>query len=148
MGKFLILILILLGPVSAAAHPGKTDSRGGHKCWRGCGSWELNYGEYHLHDEEYRPIHLNARKTKAVPPGEDAPALQNPTISEPAKGPAEPGAENREKTVTVKEENIVVHRNITTVYDENILPFNPLYLVLSAFLLLFLLLFLRRRGKG
>lgn len=32
------------------AHPGNTDSSGGHTCRTNCGNWGLNYGEYHYHD--------------------------------------------------------------------------------------------------
>lgn len=36
-------------PVSA--HPGNTDSSGGHTCRTNCEHWGvLNYGEYHYHD--------------------------------------------------------------------------------------------------
>lgn len=32
------------------AHPGRTDSSGGHTCRTNCGSWGLEYGEYHHHN--------------------------------------------------------------------------------------------------
>jgi hypothetical protein len=32
------------------AHPGNTDSSGGHTCRTNCEQWGLNYGEYHYHD--------------------------------------------------------------------------------------------------
>ena len=31
------------------AHPGRTDSSGGHTCRTNCESWGLGYGEYHYH---------------------------------------------------------------------------------------------------
>lgn len=57
--RLIIGLLIALSPVLAYAHPGKTDVRGGHKCWKGCRQWELYHGEYHLHDKDFRPIRLN-----------------------------------------------------------------------------------------
>jgi hypothetical protein len=34
----------------ALAHPGNTDSSGGHTCRTNCGYWGYNYGEYHYHN--------------------------------------------------------------------------------------------------
>ena len=31
------------------AHPGNTDSNGGHYCRTNCPSWGYDYGEYHTH---------------------------------------------------------------------------------------------------
>ncbi|HYD92376.1 MAG TPA: YHYH domain-containing protein [Flavobacterium sp.] len=33
----------------SSAHPGRTDSSGGHTCRTNCPSWGLDYGEYHYH---------------------------------------------------------------------------------------------------
>lgn len=59
MKKIIILIfalsLITLTPL-ALAHPGNTDANGGHTCYTNCEEWELNYGEYHYHDEEMNPV--------------------------------------------------------------------------------------------
>ncbi|EPY04906.1 hypothetical protein PAALTS15_23423 [Paenibacillus alvei TS-15] len=32
------------------AHPGRTDSNGGHTCRTNCEKWGLEYGEYHYHN--------------------------------------------------------------------------------------------------
>lgn len=38
-------------PMSLAfAHPGRTDSRGGHTCRTNCPKWGLEYEEYHYHN--------------------------------------------------------------------------------------------------
>ena len=50
---------MVLLPFSAGAHPGKTDYVGGHKCLKNCEEWELEQGEYHLHDKDWNPIHLD-----------------------------------------------------------------------------------------
>ena len=31
------------------AHPGNTDSNGGHVCRTNCSSWGYEFGEYHFH---------------------------------------------------------------------------------------------------
>nr|WP_240417897.1 YHYH domain-containing protein [Paenibacillus periandrae] len=50
--KILISTLILSLSLSsfAAAHPGRTDSNGGHTCKTNCEKWGLKYGEYHYHN--------------------------------------------------------------------------------------------------
>lgn len=42
------LVLSLCG--TAFAHPGRTDSSGGHTCYTNCESYGLEYGEYHYHN--------------------------------------------------------------------------------------------------
>jgi competence protein ComEC len=46
---FLSIILILV-PAIASAHPGRTDSKGGHYCRTNCAKWGLKTGEYHYHN--------------------------------------------------------------------------------------------------
>ena len=43
------LVTFSLAPVPVYAHPGRTDSSGGHTCRTNCESWGLGYGEYHSH---------------------------------------------------------------------------------------------------
>lgn len=40
---------LLLGTVDAEAHPGGTDSSGGHHCRTNCAKWGLGQDEYHMH---------------------------------------------------------------------------------------------------
>lgn len=46
----LIFAICLLHIEKSRAHPGRTDSSGGHTCRTNCESWGLNYGEYHYHN--------------------------------------------------------------------------------------------------
>lgn len=41
--------LLLISSVTFA-HPGRTDSKGGHTCRTNCHDWGLEYGEYHYHN--------------------------------------------------------------------------------------------------
>ncbi len=63
MKTLFLALLILITPVMAWPHPGKTDSVGGHKCYKSCEKWELLFGEYHLHDKYGKPVRV-ARKVK------------------------------------------------------------------------------------
>ncbi|WP_374120513.1 YHYH domain-containing protein [Neobacillus sp. PS3-40] len=52
MNKFFLLglaLLLLLQVSYVEAHPGRTDTNGGHYCWTNCQSFGLTYGEYHTH---------------------------------------------------------------------------------------------------
>jgi hypothetical protein len=46
---FLSTLLFFINPVTIHAHPGRTDSSGGHTCRTNCASWGLADGEYHDH---------------------------------------------------------------------------------------------------
>lgn len=46
----ILSILLILLPVIAEAHPGRTDSNGGHYCRTNCAKWGLKDGEYHFHN--------------------------------------------------------------------------------------------------
>ena len=45
----IFFIIIFLFSSLAAAHPGRTDSKGGHYCWTNCDDWGRVYGQYHYH---------------------------------------------------------------------------------------------------
>lgn len=44
-------IALLVAPISAYAHRGRTDANGGHTCRTNCEKWGLQYGEYHYHNK-------------------------------------------------------------------------------------------------
>ncbi|HDR7892090.1 YHYH domain-containing protein [Bacillus toyonensis] len=44
-------VALLIAPISAYAHPGRTDANGGHTCRTNCEKWGLEYGEYHYHNK-------------------------------------------------------------------------------------------------
>lgn len=46
----LLCCLALSLPSITYAHPGRTDSNGGHTCRTNCEKWGLEYGEYHYHN--------------------------------------------------------------------------------------------------
>ncbi|MGE8204724.1 YHYH domain-containing protein [Heyndrickxia sp. NPDC080065] len=45
-----LLIILSFSVRDALAHPGRTDSNGGHTCWTNCAKWGLKTGEYHFHN--------------------------------------------------------------------------------------------------
>lgn len=61
MKKILIfgVLLLLIQSSIAFAHPGRTDSMGGHTCKTNCEKWGLEYGEYHFYNED-----LDSKKIK------------------------------------------------------------------------------------
>ncbi len=51
MKNFVIILITytLILPSISFAHPGRTDSSGGHTCRTNCTNWGLSTGEYHYH---------------------------------------------------------------------------------------------------
>jgi len=55
MRRLLIVILaLILSSNVAFAHPGRTDSNGGHTCYTKCEKWGLKQSEYHFHTKEIK----------------------------------------------------------------------------------------------
>lgn len=57
-----LLLGVLVTPIVAYAHPGRTDGSGCHTCRTNCSSWGLSSGEYHCHQSKgviqpVAPIH-------------------------------------------------------------------------------------------
>lgn len=149
MKNGLVLAIILFFSLSADAHPGKTDRQGGHKCWKNCGEWELNYEEYHLHDEGWKPIRLDSKGNPLRPvptEGTDTPGPEKQFVPpEPVKetDPAAPTNGEKQKEGATK---IVIERHYEIIArDESILPFGNVLLLALAMLLLIALFFIRRR---
>jgi hypothetical protein len=46
---FILVALFIFLPNLASAHPGMTDSRGGHYCWTNCELYGEVYGQWHYH---------------------------------------------------------------------------------------------------
>jgi hypothetical protein len=128
MKNLMILAFAVFLPIVAEGHPGKTDRFGGHKCLKGCEEWGLFYNEYHLHDKDGKPIRINRKNTKGLK-NPTTPALESVMTPTVAAAPAAPEIETA-----------VVHRYVTTVYEENIIASNPLVWVLLFLLLLLLIL--------
>ncbi|RPI34351.1 MAG: YHYH domain-containing protein [Nitrospiraceae bacterium] len=151
MKIFLAMLFILLMPFSAIAHPGKTDHRGGHKCWKNCGEWELRRGEYHLHDKDWNPIRLDSKGgvIKTVRPGAVPTPDKRFLQEEPAAGDggAATEIEKTPESDGTARKTIVEERHVVNVYEESLLPLNYILLLLLAFLMLILLLYVRKKKE-
>lgn len=58
-----LLLSVMQGSV-AFAHPGRTDSKGGHTCNTNCEKWGLKLGEYHFHEEKIEPKEAKSEAKK------------------------------------------------------------------------------------
>ena len=151
MRNIVSLIVILLFSVCAYAHPGKTDYRGGHKCWKNCSEWELRYGEYHLHDKDWKPIRLD-KNGNPIKPIHLMPEPESPKQSlsiEPAEQ-TQVVATTEEKIGEVQKPDIKTvneHNYNMTIYEESILPFNIILLLILVLLLLIALIFIRKKRE-
>lgn len=138
--KFLFAaVLIFAGASSVVAHPGKTDRWGGHKCWKECGSWELQVGEYHLHDRDFNPVRVRPESRRKESPPVPAEIAGYGDKGKDLETPAPNAAEVKPKPRTV----VVERYDYVRVVDQEIFPFSSLLLALTAVLLLLLLLLLR-----
>lgn len=50
ISMIVLFMLTILLPSITNAHPGRTDSNGGHTCRTNCAKWGLKDGEYHYHN--------------------------------------------------------------------------------------------------
>jgi len=146
MKTVLSLIFIFLLPFSSIAHPGKTDYRGGHKCWKNCGEWELRRGEYHMHDKDWNPIRFDRQGNVVEAEKPDGvPIPDKKFLLEESADKVSPQKNNGDK---MPDQHIVVEKHQTlTVYEENFLPLNAIMLLLLAFLMLIVLIFVRKRRE-
>lgn len=153
MKKAVIFSVILLFPLSVYAHPGKTDYRGGHKCRKSCSEWELQYGEYHLHDKDWKPIRLDKKGIPIKPIEPELPEPRKQDLPAVPAGQTEVKAFTEEKVREVpKTDKKVIneineYNRIVTVYEEGILPFNLMSLLIMLLALMIILIFLRRKRK-
>ena len=131
MKTLCLALLIFISPVVALAHPGKTDSVGGHKCYKGCEKWELLFGEYHLHDKYGKPIRV-AKKVKK----------ERRIVAEPPIAPVQ-----EEKVETPQPVQAAIPLPVQAVQPEKSLLPSPLILLLLALLLLLLLIKRRERER-
>ncbi len=129
MKTLFLALLIFILPILAWSHPGKTDSVGGHKCYKGCEKWELLFSEYHLHDKYGKPIRV-AKKVKK----------KQRVAAEP------PVASVQEEQVEMPQpvQAAAIPLPVQALQQEKGLLPNPLMLLLLALLLLLLLLVRRR----
>jgi len=153
MKKVVIFYIILLFPLCAYAHPGKTDYRGGHKCWKNCSEWELRYGEYHLHDKDWKPIRLDK---KGIPIGplqpDPMPAPESPKQGLSAEHSEQPKmtsftGERIHVAPETDKKVITEYNRIVTVYEEGILPLNVIFLLILVLALLIILICIRKKRE-
>ncbi|MEK4196112.1 MBL fold metallo-hydrolase [Paenibacillus sp. FSL L8-0323] len=88
---FISLVLLLM-PVLAEAHPGRTDANGGHYCRTNCAKWGLENGEYHYH---------NGGGSNSKPA-----ATAKPAVKPTAKPTAKPVATPAPTLVLPKKQNV------------------------------------------
>jgi hypothetical protein len=132
MKTLFLAAVICMFPVLVLSHPGKTDTVGGHKCYKDCEKWDLLFEEYHLHDKDGKPIRV-ARKVKK----KREPRIVEESLAEPLS------TKKTETPPLVQAAPITLP--VQTGQSEESLSTSPLVLLLLALLLLFLLV--RRRGR-
>ena len=145
MRQAFALVLVFLFSSAASAHPGKTDYQDGHTCQKNCGEWDLQYGEYHLHDQYRNPIRLGSQRKSA---GERMPRERAGSVQEPlpaplpapeAVTPADPPKEQPSKSL--------IQGADVQLPGEGLFQYRDIVLLLIAGLLVMVLLVLRTRKR-
>ncbi|MBI5639708.1 MAG: hypothetical protein HZA17_04705 [Nitrospirae bacterium] len=140
------MLLIVMTPVSGLSHPGKTDRHGGHKCRKGCGQIGLAYGEYHLHDRDFRTIRVSGFRRDS---GIDIPEPQQQVPAGQTEAPEVAGAVISDEPVHAgpAQRPVVAGAGVISAYDGNAFSLPLESLALLFFLLLIILLALRWRRR-
>ena len=138
----MVLLGLFLG--EALAHPGKTDRQGGHRCRRGCGEWALRYGEYHLHDKDFRPIRVEIKGNL----GGTAEMNRTIPIPETAPTPREEKQQQKKDPIVVVPGRLRESGYITVLEEQGFFPANPALALCAVILLVLLLLIRIRRRRG
>ncbi len=82
MSKVIIFVVVLsLILATASAHPGRTDSRGGHTCRTNCEKWGLDYGEYHYHNGGSENNEITSTPAPTPSPTPTPIITQTPTVT-------------------------------------------------------------------
>ncbi len=121
-------------------------------CWKNCAGWELRFGEYHLHDKDWKPIRLDAKGnpiSNAPPPHDMASSQEPQERAEPPK-PEQTGVRPSGDNVLEKPQTRIIneYHHTTVVREEEVLSLNNILLFALIFLLLTVLIFIRQwRGK-
>jgi hypothetical protein len=144
---FLVIIFVILCPAVVLSHPGKTDKRGGHRCWKGCSEWQLGYGEYHLHDKDFMPIRL--KKIRNTVLTSDPRRIQDPAA--PVAGSQEVVKESHNEPQQSRYVGTSLAKSPEKTYpDEDLTSLSECDLALFAFALglIMFLLWRRKRRPG
>lgn len=79
-----VMALLLLSSSAVSAHPGRTDSNGGHTCRTNCERWGLEYGEYHYHGGGSSSSTSRSTAPKSSAPKSSSSSSSKPKETKPA----------------------------------------------------------------
>lgn len=147
VANFLLFFTLVLYPPMASSHPGKTDSRNGHKCWKNCAEWGLERGEYHLHDKNWKPVRLDKNGTPLVNSSPQPPELQASMPYEDTKPQVTIDTIGNGQTDNENKGGVTETDRTSVAPEGNRLPFNLLLIILLIVFLILLLLLIRKKQK-
>ena len=145
MRRILVLMLFLLGPSGSLAHPGKTDYQDAHRCLKNCGEWDLEYGEYHLHDKDRNPIRIGPKDASVK-----GRILQEETVSDQKPLPAPAALEQPARIDSPRDLSVrtVDPGRVMPVSEEGTFQLRDMLLMVIAAILVMVLFFLRRKKES
>ena len=121
------VVFIFAGTTDVLAHPGRTDSSGGHTCRTNCPSWGRSYGEYHTHGSTQTPRYNTHNNTP--PPVENtnpAGSVNQPSQPQPSASTTEVEANPQTTSTTTNQDQPADDSQATITNDqpadENVSP--------------------------
>ncbi|WP_059051886.1 copper amine oxidase N-terminal domain-containing protein [Paenibacillus senegalimassiliensis] len=124
---FTLVIVLATASVPAAAHPGRTDSNGGHTCRTNCEKWGLEYGEYHYHNggssKSKKSSDSNTKSTQIK---------ATKTTKQTTKKASAPSYEKSSLKLKVNGEVVVLSSSPILVQNINLVPLRELAESLGA----------------
>ena len=139
LSQGLAIFILLVFPFTASSHPGKTDVRDGHKCWKNCYERGLEKGEYHLHDKNRNAIRLHQEEVPVA--NQIVGEAERPYTSVVIKDLQRQVENEPDQTAAAK-------ADVPAVREGSAFPFNLLILAFIALCLLLMLALIRRKKKN
>lgn len=116
----LALVLMFATTTSISAHPGRTDSNGGHTCRTNCSKWGLSNGEYHYHNGGGSSS--NSGSTSSNSTSSSSGSSSNKTTPKPAPKPVTPMYKESGLKVYINGEKLSFDSEPLIYNNTNLLP--------------------------
>ncbi|CAM4505255.1 copper amine oxidase N-terminal domain-containing protein [Paenibacillus macerans] len=130
------IMMVAASAAPAGAHPGRTDSKGGHTCRTNCEKWGLEYGEYHYHNGGGSSSKSGSSKAGSSKSGSStkssSTSKKKPASKKTAGKPAAPAYQTTNLTLKVNGEQVPMEHSPIMIQNTNLVPLRELAKSLGA----------------
>lgn len=117
-----LAIIVAMASIPAAAHPGRTDAKGGHTCRTNCEKWGLDYGEYHYHNGG----NSGSKESSGSQSGTTTTRKSSSTQKQKTGKTAIPTHKKSSLTLKVNGQKVMLKNNPVIVQNTNLVPLREL----------------------